>query len=75
MKTSKETYLKENLEIRMKNSWMTQDFLNLMQNRRKNKMNIEEYRRINKIRKKEIRFAKERESILKCQEIASIEFR
>ena len=30
----KETYLKENKEVRKKNSWMTQDILNLIENKR-----------------------------------------
>jgi len=29
-----ETYLKENKEVRKKNSWMTQDILNLIENKR-----------------------------------------
>jgi hypothetical protein len=32
----KETYLKENKEVRKKNSWMTQDILNLLE-KKKNK--------------------------------------
>uniref|UniRef100_A0A8D8R7S7 Craniofacial development protein 2 n=3 Tax=Cacopsylla melanoneura TaxID=428564 RepID=A0A8D8R7S7_9HEMI len=54
---------------RKKKSWMTEEILNLMEERRINKGNESEYRRIQKIIRGKIREAKDKEMTMKCEEI------
>lgn len=62
----KEKYLKP--DKRKRKSWMTEDILNLIE-RRINKGNTVEYKRIQKIIRRKIRKAKEEEHKEKCDEI------
>uniref|UniRef100_A0A8D8VC16 Craniofacial development protein 2 n=1 Tax=Cacopsylla melanoneura TaxID=428564 RepID=A0A8D8VC16_9HEMI len=63
----KEEYLKP--EIQAKKSWMTEEIINLMNNRRTFKNKTTEYRRIQGIIRTKIREAKEKEHTEKCEEI------
>lgn len=59
MKEIKEQYLKKDTEKRK--SWMTDKIIELMDQRRRNKGNPEEYKRIYTIVRRKIREAKEKE--------------
>uniref|UniRef100_A0A8D8YBA7 Craniofacial development protein 2 n=3 Tax=Cacopsylla melanoneura TaxID=428564 RepID=A0A8D8YBA7_9HEMI len=63
----KEEFLKP--DIRRKKSWMTNEILELMEQRRQNKGNTNEYKRIQIIIRRRIREAKEREKTEQCDEI------
>uniref|UniRef100_A0A8D8Q4X5 Craniofacial development protein 2 n=1 Tax=Cacopsylla melanoneura TaxID=428564 RepID=A0A8D8Q4X5_9HEMI len=68
----KKTYLKEEQRVK-KRTWMTEDILDLMEHRRINKNNVQEYKRINNIIRQEIRKAKDQEQINKCEEIEALQ--
>ncbi|KAI5701839.1 hypothetical protein M8J75_013924 [Diaphorina citri] len=65
----KKTHLNEKEKREKRKSWMTDDILDLMEIRRTNKGNLQEYRRINATIRREIRKAKEAEQQEKCLEI------
>uniref|UniRef100_A0A8D8SHV0 Craniofacial development protein 2 n=1 Tax=Cacopsylla melanoneura TaxID=428564 RepID=A0A8D8SHV0_9HEMI len=65
----KDEYLKEDVSREKKKTWMTDNILNLMEERRMNKGNTIEYRRLNNQIRKEIREAKEKEKTQNCLEI------
>lgn len=56
-------------DLTKKKSWMTSEILNLMEERRINKGNPTEYKRLQQIIRQEIRKAKEKEVQEKCEEI------
>lgn len=58
-----------------KKTWMTNEILQMMEERRLVKRNPEEYKNINKIIKKKIREAKEKEAKEKCDEIEALQSR
>uniref|UniRef100_A0A8D8XEP5 Craniofacial development protein 2 n=1 Tax=Cacopsylla melanoneura TaxID=428564 RepID=A0A8D8XEP5_9HEMI len=66
-KEIKEKCLKK--DVRKKKTWMTEDILELMEQRRQNKGNTNEYKRIQIIIRRRIREAKEREKTEQCDEI------
>ncbi|KAL1447016.1 hypothetical protein WDU94_015647 [Cyamophila willieti] len=66
-KETKEQYLTKDVEKRK--SWMTNKILELMEQRKRNKQNPPEYKRIHTIIRKEIREAKEKEKMEQCEEI------
>lgn len=71
----KNTILKENGQRVRKKTWMTDYILNLMEERRLNKNNTIEYKRINNIIRNEIRMAKEKEQKENCEEIEALQLK
>lgn len=67
MKKAKENHLKP--DQRKKKSWMTEEILNLMEQRRKQKQHPDKYKKIQKNIRKKIREAKENELKEQCEEI------
>ncbi|XP_039291111.1 craniofacial development protein 2-like [Nilaparvata lugens] len=67
VKIIKDQYLEKDSGKRK--SWMTDEILELMEQRKWHKDNLIEYRRIQIIIRKKIREAKEREKVEQCQEI------
>lgn len=65
----KDKYLKETVSKEKKKTWITDDILNLMKERRKIKGTTIEYRKLNNQIRKEIRQAKEKEKTQNCLEI------
>lgn len=67
VKKAKENHLKP--DQRKKKSWMTEEILNLMEQRRKQKQHPDKYKKIQKNIRKKIREAKENELKEQCEEI------
>jgi Reverse transcriptase (RNA-dependent DNA polymerase) len=70
----KEEFLKPTKEIKKK-SWMTEDILSLMEQRRTIKRNEEEYKKIQAQIRRRIREAKEKEAAERCAEIEILQAR